>query len=80
MEPFKEKKIILDTETVKNTLSSAIKKPLTVQKKPVKFTWKGFANFAKIIDPNPFSVMKLQRIKELQEGAPAKEIDYIDFF
>jgi hypothetical protein len=41
MEPFKEKKTILDAETVKDTLSSSIVKPLTVQKKPVKFTWDG---------------------------------------
>ena len=47
MEPFKDKRIILDTETVKDTLSSAIKKPLTVQKKPVKFTWEGLKNFRK---------------------------------
>ena len=45
MEPFKPKNTILDAETVKETLTSAIKKPLTVQKKPVKFTWDGLANF-----------------------------------
>jgi len=80
MEPFKDKKTILDAETVKNTLSSSIVKPLTVQKKPVKFTWQGLANFAKILDPNPFSKLKTERIKELQEGSKAKEKDYIDFF
>ena len=63
MEPFKDKKTILDAETVKNTLSSSIVKPLTVQKKPVKFTWQGLANFAKILDPNPFSKLKTERIK-----------------
>jgi len=80
MEPFKPKSTILDAETVKDTLSSSIVKPLTVQKKPVKFTWKGFANFAKIIEPNPFSKLRRRRIEELREGAPAKEKDYIDFF
>ena len=80
MEPFKDKKTILDAETVKNTLSSSIVKPLTVQKKPVKFTWQGLANFAKIFDTNPFSKLKTERIKELQEGSKAKEKDYIDFF
>ena len=54
MEPFKEKKNILDVETVKNTLSSSITKPLTVQKKPVKFTWEGLANFAKLFEYNSF--------------------------
>ena len=80
MEPFKDKKIILDTETVKNTLSSAIKKPLTVRKKPVKFTWEGLKNFSLVFDTNPFSKLRTERIKELQEGSPAKEKDYIDFF
>ena len=49
MEPFKDKKIILDSETVKDTLASAIKKPLTVQKKPVKFTWDGLIKFWSLV-------------------------------
>jgi len=80
MEPFKPKSTILDAETVKDTLSSSIVKPLTVQKKPVKFTWQGLANFASVFDTTPFSRLKRNRIKELREGAPAKEKDYIDFF
>ena len=80
MEPFKPKTTILDAETVKDTLSSSIVKPLTVQKKPVKFTWQGLANFANVFETNPFSKLKIERIKELQEGSQAKEKDYIDFF
>ena len=92
MEPFKDKKIILDTETVKDTLSSAIKKPLTVQKKPVKFTWEGLANFMLTTDvgnPMSFYNMKtltkegkdLPRITDLAKGRKKPvEKDYIDFF
>ena len=32
------------------------------------------------LETNPFDKLKLERIKELQEGAPEKEKDYIDFF
>ena len=81
MEPFKDKKIILDTETVKDTLSSAIKKPLTVQKKPVKFTWEGLKNFSLVFSTNPFDKLKRDRLEELMSGKDkAKEKDYIDFF
>ena len=57
MGPFKDKKVILDTETVKDTLSSAIKKPLTVQKKPVKFTLYGLLNFCVSLSNNPPSTI-----------------------
>ena len=53
MEPFKDKKTILDVETVRDTLSSSILKPLTVQKKPVKFTWEGAANLIMSISNTP---------------------------
>ena len=47
MEPFEPKnKILLDTEEVSKTLASTFKQTLTKQKKPVKFTWKGAADFA----------------------------------
>ena len=53
MKPFKDKRVILDSETVKDTLASAIKKPLTVQKKPVKFTWDGLLNFGVSLSNTP---------------------------
>ena len=80
MEPFKPKKTILDADTVRETLASSITKPLTVQKKPVKFTWRGLANFTSLLETNPFSPRKLQRIRDLSEGNKANEKDYIDFF
>jgi len=92
MEPFKPKNTILDAETVKDTLASAIKKPLTVQKKPVKFTWDGLANFilsSDVGNPLAFYNMKtltksgkdLPRITDLARGKKrATEKDYIDFF
>ena len=79
MEPFKPKdtRITLD----KNTVAETIQKTLTKKKKPVKFTWKGAANFAQgFLNTNPFSRIKQYRLKELMEGSPAKEKDYIDFF
>jgi len=51
------------------------------EKKPVKFTWKGLANFAHLFDTNIFSPHKIRRIKDLMEGNDeAEEKDYIDFF
>ena len=80
MEPFKPKNTILDTETVKDTLTSAIKKPLTVQKKPVKFTWEGLKNFSLIFSTNPFDKLKRDRLETLMSGEEKpKEKDYIDF-
>ena len=45
MEPFKKNQLVLDPEVVKNTLNTSLKNTLNVQKKPVKFTWKGLADF-----------------------------------
>ncbi len=81
MEPFKDKKTILDVETVKDTLSSSIVKPLTVQKKPVKFTWEGLKNFSLVFSTNPFDRLKRDRLEDLTSGKDKpKEKDYIDFF
>ena len=81
MEPFKEKKNYLNVEEVKETLSSSLKKTLVKQKKPVKFTWKGAANFAtSVFETNPFDPLKLKRIQELTDNKNVKEKDYIDFF
>ena len=82
MEPFEPKnKILLDTEEVSKTLASTFKQTLTKQKKPVKFTWKGAADFAtSVFETNPFDPLKLKRIQELTDNKNVKEKDYIDFF
>ena len=80
MEPFNKNKIILDKDTVSNTLNTSLQKTLTKQKKPVKFTWEGLKNFSLVFDTNPFSKLKTERLKELMEGNKANEKDYIDFF
>ena len=77
--PFKPKQDTgynVDEDTVK----SIIKKRFNTQKKPKKFTWKGLYDFTSILETNPFSPRKLQRIKELSEGSDANEKDYIDTF
>jgi hypothetical protein len=79
MEPFKPKdtRVTLDKDAFVDT----VRKTLTKKKKPVKFTWKGAANFAQgFLNTNPFSKIKQHRLKELMEGSRAKEKDYIDFF
>ena len=79
MEPFKPKdnRIVIDKDTLSDTLRST----LTKKKRPVKFTWKGAANFANsVFNTNPFDPRKLQRIKELTTTKNIKEKDYIDFF
>ena len=53
MEPFKDKKTILDNETVKNTLSSAIK-TINSSKETSKIYLGRFANFNLIFKSNPF--------------------------
>ena len=89
MEPFKDKKTILDVETVKDTLASAIKKPLTVQKKPVKFTWDGLLNFGVSLSNTPLRQYNIQslidntlpRATDIVKGRKKpQEKDYIDFF
>ena len=89
MEPFKDKKTILDVETVKDTLASSIKKPLTVQKKPVKFTWDGLLNFGVSLSNTPVGRYNIQslidntlpRATDIVKGRKKpQEKDYIDFF
>ena len=89
MEPFKEKKTILDAKTVKDTLSSSIVKPLTVQKKPVKFTWDGLLNFGVSLSNTPIGKYNIQslidntlpRATDIVKGRKKpQEKDYIDFF
>ena len=77
-EPFKQTQKSLERA---ESITGLAKEVLNKKKKPVKFTWKGFANLASgFLETNPFDKLKLERIKELQEGAPEKEKDYIDFF
>jgi hypothetical protein len=77
-DPFKQKQKSLERA---DTITGLAKEVLNKKKKPVKFTWKGLGNLGIQLQTNPaFTPLKLQRIKELQEGAEAKEKDYIDFF
>jgi hypothetical protein len=81
MEPFNKNKIILDKDTVANTLTNSLQKTLTKTKKPVKFTWRGAAEFANtIFNTNPFDPRRLKRINELSQTKDVKEKEYIDFF
>ena len=65
----------------KETILDLTRSQLNKKEKPVKFTWKGFANLASgFLETNPFDKLKIERIRELQKGAPEKEKDYIDFF
>ena len=77
MEPFQPKKT--EDELVGEVLlEKAIKRKLNKPRKEVKFTWEGLKNALPLFDTSVFSPQKLKRIKELTEGAPAKEKDYIE--
>ena len=77
MEPFKrDRSRILDP----NDINQTIKKTLTKQEKPVKFTWEGLKNFSLLFETNPFDKLKTERLKELMSGSKANEKDYTDFF
>ena len=87
MDPFKTKdnRIVIDKDTVADTLRST----LTKKKKPVKFTWKGAADLMMSMSNTPLrnynikSLMdnKLPRVTDLAEGkTKPQEKDYIDFF
>ena len=77
-DPFKQKEKSIERA---ETITGLAREVLNKKKKPVKFTWKGFANLASgFLETNPFDKLKTDRIKELQEGSEAKEKDYIDFF
>ena len=87
MEPFKPKdnRIVIDKDTIADTLKSTI----TKTKKPVKFTWKGAADLMMSMSNTPLrnynikSLMdnRLPRITDLVEGkTQPQEKDYIDFF
>ena len=80
MEPFKKKSeesLLLDEVFVKDTIKNKLNKS---QGKEVKFTWEGLKKAIPLLETNPFDPLKLKRIKELTEGAPAKEKDYIEGF
>jgi len=77
-DPFKQKEKSIERA---ETITGLAREVLNKKKKPVKFTWKGLANLStSLFSTNPFDKLKLDRIKELQEGSEAKEKDYIDFF
>ena len=77
-DPFKQKEKSIERA---ESITGLAREVLNKKKKPVKFTWKGFANLASsFLETNPFDKLKIDRIKELQEGSEAKEKDYIDFF
>ncbi len=69
-------------EVESDTLIEAIKNHLNPKKeKPVKFTWKGLAQFISMGDPTIPISSKMQRIRDLSNGnAKAIEKDYTDLF
>ena len=84
MDPFQKK---VDVEV--NDIQKAIKKNVARPSKPVKFTWKGAANFLATASNTPLRNYQLQslmdkslpRITDLAEGRDKpEEKDYIDFF
>ena len=74
--PFKEKQ--QDSLIDKNSLQESVKERLNKPRKKVKFTWEGLKNALPLFDTSIFSPQKFDRIKQLTEGAPAKEKDYIE--
>ena len=60
-------------------LYKSIKKYTNPPKKKVKFTFKGLANLLTGLHPTG-TPRTAQRLKQLQEGSPETEKDYIDFF
>ncbi len=80
MEPFQPKKSEEEEIIDRIVLNKTIKKRLNKPRKQVKFTWEGLKNFVPFLETNPFDPLKVKRIKELTEGAPAKEKDYIEGF
>jgi hypothetical protein len=69
------------TQIEEESLFKSIKKQTNPKDKPVKFTWKGLANFISMGDPTVPITSKIQRIKDLSDGkAKANEKDYIDLF
>jgi len=64
-DPFKQKEKSIERA---ETITGLAREVLNKKKKPVKFTWKGFANLASgFLETNPFDKLKTDRIKELQE-------------
>ena len=74
--PFKEKQ--RDSLIDKDSLQESVKERLNKPRKKVKFTWEGLKNALPLFDTSVFSPQKFDRIKQLTEGAPAKEKDYIE--
>ena len=80
MDPFKPKKKNRLYEVDHDRIVAQAKKKLNKPRKEVKFTWEGLKKAIPLLETNPFDPRKLKRIKELTEGAPAKEKDYIEGF
>ena len=80
MDPFKPKKENRLYEIDKDRILEEAKKKLNKPRKERKFTWEGLKNAIPFLETNPFDPLKLKRIKELTEGAPVKEKDYIEGF
>ena len=74
--PFKEKQ--RDSLIDKKSATKSIKEKLNSPRKEVKFTWEGLKNALPLFNTQVFNPQKLDRIKQLTEGAPAKEKDYIE--
>ena len=64
MEPFNQRKIILDQDQVKETLTNSLQKTLTKQKKPVKFTWKGAADLLMTMSNTPLRNYQLSTLMD----------------
>ena len=59
-EPFKQKQKSLERD---ESITGLAKEVLNKKKKPVKFTWRGFANLASsFLETNPFDKLKLEII------------------
>jgi hypothetical protein len=85
MDPFQKK----DLEVEASDIQKSIKKNIARPSKPVKFTWKGAANFLATASNTPLRNYQLStlmdkslpRITDLAEGRDKpEEKDYIDFF
>jgi len=81
VDPFKPKKENRLYEIDKDRILEEAKKKLNKPRKEVKFTWEGLKDALPLLETNPFSPLKLKRIKQLAEGKDEpKEKDYIEGF
>ena len=85
MEPFKKKDLEVEASEIQKSIKNNIARP----SKPVKFTWKGAADFLISASNTPLGQYNIStildkskpRITDLAEGRDKpEEKDYIDFF